>query len=79
MDHVLSELATMTRVFWVALNDMAHRFIELCKPLCHKTVIHEGAQLSGHESEQTPGDLKDREARCAAVHGITKSRTRLSD
>ena len=23
--------------------------------------------------------VKDREARCAAVHGVTKSRTRLSD
>ena len=60
------------------LNDMAHRFIELCKPLCHNK-IHEGAQLNGHKSEQTPGDLKDREAWCAAVHGVTKRRTWLSD
>ena len=74
MDHVLSELAAMTHVFWVALNDMAHRFIELCKPLCHNK-MHEGAQLNGHKSEQTPGDLKDREAWCAAVHGVTKRRT----
>ena len=34
--------------------------------------------LSGHEFEQTPG-LGDREAWRAAVHGVAKSRTRLSD
>ena len=46
--HVLSELATMTRAFWVALHNMVHRFIELCKPLYHnKTVIHEGVPLNG--------------------------------
>ena len=31
--------------------------------------------LNGHEFEQTPGDSEDREARCAAVHGVAKSRT----
>ena len=31
--------------------------------------------LNGHEFEETPGD---REARCAAVYGVTKSQTRLS-
>ena len=30
MDHVLSELSTMTRPSWVALHNMAHSFIELC-------------------------------------------------
>ena len=35
MDHVLSELSTMTRPSWVALQGMAHSFIEL-----HKAVIH---------------------------------------
>ena len=34
---------------------------------------------NGHEFEQTPGIVKDREAWSAAVHGITKSQTRLSD
>ena len=43
MDHVLSELSTMTHPSWVALHGMAHSLIELCKPLCYdKAVIHEG-------------------------------------
>ena len=36
-------------------------------------------QLSGHEFEQTPGYVMDREAWRTATHGVTKSRTRLSD
>ena len=35
MDHVHSELSTMTCPTWVALQGMAHSFIEL-----HKAVIH---------------------------------------
>ena len=35
MDHVLSELSTMTYPYWVALHSMAYCFIEL-----EKTVIH---------------------------------------
>ena len=31
VDHVLSELSTMTRSSWVALHSMAHSFIELEK------------------------------------------------
>ena len=31
MDHILSELSTMTHQFWVALHSMAHSFIELDK------------------------------------------------
>ena len=34
-------------------------------------------QCNGHELEQTLGDGEGREARRAAVHGVTKSRTRL--
>ena len=35
-------------------------------------------RLNGCEFEQTPGD-EVREARCAAVHGVTKSQTTLSE
>ena len=44
VDHILSERFTMTHLSWVAPYDMAHSFIELCKPLCHdKAVILKGA------------------------------------
>ena len=36
-------------------------------------------QLNRHELQQTQDTVKDREAWCAAVHGVTKSQTRLSD
>ena len=35
--------------------------------------------FNGHEFEPTPGMMKDREAWHAAVHGVTKGRTYLSD
>ena len=35
--------------------------------------------LDGREFEQTLGDVKDREAWCAAVHGVSKSPKRLSN
>ena len=35
MDYVLSELSTMTRLSWVALQGMAHSFIELDKAVVH--------------------------------------------
>ena len=35
VDHVLSELFTMTRPSWVALHGMAHSFIELDKSVIH--------------------------------------------
>jgi len=36
-------------------------------------------QLTGHEFTQTLEIVKDREAWGAAVHGVTKSQTQLSD
>ena len=35
VDHVLSELSTMTHLSWVALHGMAHGFIELDKAVVH--------------------------------------------
>jgi len=35
VDHVLSELSTMTHPSWVALHSMAHSFIELDKAVVH--------------------------------------------
>ena len=36
-------------------------------------------RLNEHEFEQTAGDVKNREAWCAAVPGVTKSWVQLSD
>ena len=36
-------------------------------------------RLNAHEFEQTPGNSEGREACCAAVHGVSKSQTRLSN
>ena len=35
VDHILSDLSTMTRPSWVALHGMAHSFIELDKAVVH--------------------------------------------
>ena len=35
MNHILTELSTMTRLSWVALHGMADSFIELDKALVH--------------------------------------------
>ena len=35
MDHILSEISTMTRPSWVALHSMAQSFIELDKAVVH--------------------------------------------
>ena len=36
-------------------------------------------RLNGHEFEQAPGDSENREVWRAAVYGVAKSQTRLSD
>ena len=36
-------------------------------------------QFSGHELGKIREMVRDREAWCAAVHGVVKSRTRLGD
>ena len=36
-------------------------------------------RLNGHEFEQSQGDSEGQEAWCAAVHGVTKSQTQLSE
>ena len=36
-------------------------------------------RLNGHEFEQTPGDNEGQGSLAAAVHGVAKSRTQLSD
>ena len=36
-------------------------------------------QLSGHEFEQVPELVMDREAWCAAARGVAKSQTQLGD
>ena len=35
MEHVLSELSTMTRPSWVALHGMPHSLVELDKAVAH--------------------------------------------
>ena len=36
-------------------------------------------RLNGREFKQAPRDGETQEESCAAVHGVTKSQTRLSD
>ena len=41
MDHVLSELTTMTRLSWVALHSMAHSFTDQTRLWTIKKVEHQ--------------------------------------
>jgi len=42
-------------------------------------MVREHHRLSEHELEQTPGDSGGQGGLRAAVHGVAKSQTRLSD
>ena len=53
--------------------------LEKDKGMAEDEVVRYHHCLSGHEFEQTLGDSEGQEACQAAVHGVTKSRTRLSD
>ena len=39
MDHILSELPTMTHLSWVVLHHMAHNFTELYKAVIHVIIL----------------------------------------
>ena len=39
MDHILSELSTMTHLSWVALHGMDHSFIESDKAVVHVIIL----------------------------------------
>ena len=46
MDHILSELFSVTCLSWVALHSITRSVIELNKPLRHdKAVVHDGDLL----------------------------------
>ena len=49
------------------------------KGMAEDEVVRYHHCLDGHEFEQTPGDSEGQEACHAAVHGVAKSQTRLSD
>ena len=64
MDHVLSELLTMTHPSQVTLHSLAHSFTELSKPLLHnKAVTHKEIrkQQSEPDMEQWTGSKLGKE------------------
>ena len=63
LDHVLSEVSTVTCLSWVVLHTMGHGFIELCKPffldtaLIHEEVYYCSPQEYWSVPFLSPGDL----------------------
>ena len=49
MDHILSELSNVFHPSWVALQGMAHSFIEL-----DKAVVHVGTSLVAQNEKKLP-------------------------
>ena len=45
------------------------------KGMTEDEIVEWHHQLQGHEFEQAPDMVKDREAWCAGVHGVTESQT----
>ena len=74
MDHVLSELSTMTRLFWVTLHGMAHSFIELDKAMVHVIRLVAAAAKS-LQSCPTPCDPIDGSPAGSPIPGILQART----
>ena len=62
VDHVLSELSTMTHLSWVALYSMAHSFIEL-----DKAVVHVIRLVSFSDSFHSVCPLLEKDKRIKAI------------
>ena len=69
VDHILSELSTMTCTSWVALHGMAHSFIELDKAVVH--VIRLVSFLWFWFSVCLPSDGEEKEAYGSFLMGET--------
>ena len=73
VDHILSKLSTMTHPSWVALQGMAHSFIDR---ECGMMASPDSMGMSWSKLQEV---VKDREAWHTAVYGVAKSRTQLSN
>ena len=69
----------MRRVDWLEKTDAGMDWGQEEKGMTQDEMAGWHHGLDGCESEWTPGDGDNREAWRAAIHGVAKSRTRLSD